>query len=121
VNQAVVSELTLRGFAVGEGNVLISVGLNKFFNDFKMGVFAGDAKAELMMDVQVKAADGSLRFAQTVVSEGVNPNIMLAGGDEAKVALEQALRQGMGKLFSNKEFIDAMNQQAAQTAASPGA
>lgn len=87
-----------------------------------MGVFTGDAKAELMMDVRVKGADGSIRFAQTIMSEGVNPNIMLAGGDEARVALEAALRQGMRKLFSNQEFIDAVNQPgAAQVAMSPGA
>jgi uncharacterized lipoprotein len=121
VNQAVVYELAKRGFAVGEGNVLVSVGLNKFFNDFKMGVFAGDAKAELMMDVQVKGADGSIRFAQTIISEGVNPDIMLAGGDEAKIALEAALNLGMRKLFSNEEFINAVNRQAApQATVSPG-
>lgn len=117
LTQAIESELTGRGFSVGEGNILLTVELSKFFNDFKVGLFSGDAVAELAMTVQVKKPDGTIALVKNVVGEGTNSGIMVSGGDEAKVALEQALRDGIAKLFADREFIDTLTRQARQ----PGA
>jgi uncharacterized lipoprotein YajG len=118
---ALESEFKARGFSLGEGNVVVTADLTKFYNDFKMGFFAADAVAELSMGVQVKKPDGTLAFAKTVRGQGTNPNVILVGGEEAKAALEQALRDGLKQLFSNKEFIDALTGSGAAAGASPSA
>jgi hypothetical protein len=50
--EAMESELKNRGFQIGQGR-RVNVTIIRFSNDFKIGVFAGDAVAELQMEVSV--------------------------------------------------------------------
>ena len=54
LKRAIELELENRGFHLGAGKVLVFMELSKFYNDFKIGFWAGDAVAELVMNAQVK-------------------------------------------------------------------
>jgi len=104
---AIEGELRARGFAPGSG-ATVDVEVVRFYSDFKMGFFAGDAMADLNLSVQVKGPDQAILFAKSVQAEGANKGVLVAGGDEAKVALEGALRDGMTKLLDDPAFFDAL-------------
>ncbi|TAK92737.1 MAG: hypothetical protein EPO07_19165 [Verrucomicrobia bacterium] len=113
VKNALVTELTNRGFSPAGGDVLVLAELSKFYNDFKIGFFTGDAVAEVSMNIQVKRNDGSITFSKIVNGNGVNKNVMLASGSNAKVALEAALVDAVAKLFEDVSFTEALLKSAA--------
>jgi len=88
--------------------VAVATELSKFYSDFKIGFWSGSAVAEVTMNVQVKKADGSIGFSRLVTGEGVKENLQLASGSNAKVALDAALKDAVGKLFGDTAFVDAL-------------
>lgn len=116
VRGAIGSELEMRGFSRGDG-VTVSVDLNKYYNRFKTGFFAGDSIAEIVLNVQVKGRDGSLIFSRNVVAEGLEPNIQVAAGHNAKASLEQALAKGITQLFDDANFVPALLKAGGQPVA----
>lgn len=82
--------------------------LSTFRNHFKAGFWSGDAVAEVIMEVTVKNQGGQIVYSKLVAGQGKNPNIQLASGSNAKVALDAALKDAMDKMFADKAFIDAL-------------
>ena len=115
VRSAIGTELEMRGFARGDG-VVVSVELNKFYNRFILGFWAGDSIANLIMNVQIKAKDGNLVYSKNIVAEGLEPNIQMAVGHNAKASLEQALSKGVSQLFDDAAFVPALLKAAGQPA-----
>lgn len=102
-------ELKARGFSLGPDAVVsIDAELTKFYSDFKMGFVSVDALAECSLGVTVKGKKGNLLFARQYTAEGAERNGMIAGGENARLALEQALSQGMQKLFADPAFTTAL-------------
>lgn len=95
VANAVQGELQKLGFSVGPGGARISVELDTFYSDFKMGLFSLDAVAELKFTLVAYAVDGSIIYTKSYQATGTNPNILLAEGAQAKVALDAALREAV--------------------------
>jgi len=60
------------------------------------------------MTVTVAGADRKVIFNKLIVAQGVNPGIQLAGGNNAKIALEAALRDAMAKLFDDSAFLNSL-------------
>lgn len=112
---AIGSELEMRGFARGQG-VLVSGDLSKFYNRFKTGFWAGDSIAEVVMNIQVKSGDGALLFNKNIVAEGLEPNIQVAAGHNAKASLEQALAKAIEQLFQDPGFVPAIFKAAGRPA-----
>jgi uncharacterized lipoprotein len=108
VRNAVEAELKQRGFTVGPGDLLLSIQVIRFQNDFKVGFWAGDAIAELMLETQLRKSDGAIVYSKVISGDGAKMNIQLASGSNAKVALEGALRSAMERLFGDPVFIDAL-------------
>lgn len=108
--KAIECELKSRGFSLGNNESLVNIDadLTKFYSDFKMGFFSGDAIAELNMGVTIKNKQGDLLFTRQIVAQGIEPNIQITGGENARLALEKALTEGMQKLFADKSFISAL-------------
>jgi uncharacterized lipoprotein len=104
---AIEGELRARGFAPGAG-ATVDIEVVRFYNDFKMGFFAGDAIADMSLNVQVKGPDQAILYVRSIQAEGANKGVLLAGGEEAKVALEEALRVGVNKLLTDRTFFDAL-------------
>ena len=73
-----------------------------------MGFVAGDAVAELIMSVSIKSSTGAALYSRQIVSQGVEQNVQLASGENAKLALERALSNAIRVLFEDQRFIGAL-------------
>ena len=104
---AIETELSRRGFAKGDV-ALVSVELNKFYNRFKTGFWSGDSIAEIVLGVQVKNRGGTILFNKNILAEGVEPNIQVAAGHNAKASLERALWRAVQDLFEDPLFVPSL-------------
>jgi uncharacterized lipoprotein len=116
VRKAIETELRNRGFALSADPAIVQViaDLTRFYNDHKTGFFSGDAVADLIMSVNVKASDGRVLYGRQIVAQGVEPHTQLATGNNARIALDKALQDGMAKLFGDSEFIAALTKAGAK-------
>jgi uncharacterized lipoprotein YajG len=105
---AIEAELKNRGFNLAEGSMLVFAELTKYYNDFKTGFWSGRAVAEVVMNVQVKKQDHSIIFSRIIAGESTISNLQLASGKNAKLALDDALKNGVSKLFNDAAFIDSL-------------
>ena len=110
VRESIKTELTNRGFIVDGGNIIVDIELIKFFNDFKSGFFAGDASAEVIMGASVKPMNGNINYNKIITGTYLEQNIQLATGNNAKLALEGALKDAVPKLLNDSDFIMALMQ-----------
>ena len=110
VRKAIEKELQARGFQLGSDAALVKVAadVTRFYNDHKMGFFAGDAVADLNLSVTVKSQSGALLFSKQIVAQGMEKNTQLATGNNARLALDRALENGMKMLFDDPAFISAL-------------
>lgn len=110
IRKAIEKELLSRGFQPGSDASLVNIfaDVTRFYNDHKMGFFAGDAVADLNMSATVKAKNGALLYSKQIVTQGKEANTQLASGNNAKIALERALENGMKILFEDQAFIAAL-------------
>lgn len=114
VRKAIETELRNRGFRLSVDPAIVQViaDLTRFYNDHKTGFFSGDAVADLIMSVNVKSKDGNVLYTRQIVAQGVEPNTQLATGNNARIALDKALQDGMAKLFGDNDFIAALTKSA---------
>lgn len=109
IKHAMETELVNRGFGLGDGDTVTIVGdLSKFFNEFKEGFFAGDAVAEVDMNVTIRNTDGTIVYSRLIDGRGTVENIQFASGTNARIALEGALRDAMATLFSDPTFTGTL-------------
>ncbi len=110
LQRAIEQELQARGFSIDSNRtrVVISVDLTRFYNDHKMGFIAGDAIADLNMNVTVKSIEGKQIYKRQILAEGSETYTQLATGNNARLALNRALENGIKILFEDKLFIEAL-------------
>ncbi|MFZ2294279.1 MAG: YajG family lipoprotein [Polaromonas sp.] len=110
VRRAIEQELRTRGFQLGSDAALVQIAadITRFYNDHKVGFFAGDAVADLNMSVVVKSKNGDLLYTRHVVSQGIEPNTQLMTGENARLALNRALENGLKSLFEDQAFLSAL-------------
>ncbi len=97
---AIEAELKNRGFQLGQGKTL-SVDVDRFYNDFKVGMWSGGGVGELEMHVSV----GSYRRP---IKTAYQHTVMMAGGENVKQSLEGAMQEALQKLFADRAFIAAL-------------
>lgn len=120
VRSAIEQELRARGFQLGSDAALVQIAadLTRFYNDHKTGFFAGDAVADLNMSVTVKSKKGDLLYTRQVIAQGIEPNTQLMSGENARLALNRALENGMKSLFEDQAFLAALVASSASKSAS---
>jgi len=120
VRKAIEKELQARGFQPGSDAALVRIAadITRFYNDHKMGFFAGDAVADLNLSVIVKSKSDTLLYSKQIIAQGMEKNTQLASGNNAKIALERALENGMKTLFEDRAFVSALLASTASKAAS---
>lgn len=109
--KAMEMELENLGFKVVEGDAAtknMNIEVVRFYNDFKMGFFAGDAVADGLINVKIMSLSGDILFSKTFEGGAINENIQLATGDNAKEALEAALTDIMAKTVQDTELHKAL-------------
>ena len=88
--------------------LLVQADIQKFWSDFKLGLFSGSAEAELIMTAMVKRPDGSIAFSKTILGNGREPGVQIMGGKNAKAALDRAFQDCVTKLMTDQEFLTAI-------------
>ena len=107
--QAIETELAHRGFAVVNTNAVNVMGeLHRFYNEFRVGFWSGDAIAEVTVNIVVKNADGAILYTKLINGQGVEPSIQLASGNNACLALNAALKDATQRLFGHQSFTEAL-------------
>lgn len=109
---AISSELNSVGFKLGPNGKTIKVELIRFYNDFKIGFFAGDAVADGLINVQVLNQKGDVIYTRSYEGGAIEHNIMLASGENAKAALVKAMADIVAKVVQDKDLHAALLKQA---------
>jgi uncharacterized lipoprotein len=107
-SDAVLFELENLGFKNGTGGKVVKVELIRFYNDFKMGFFAGDAVADGLINIIVTNGKNEVIFTKSYEGGGVYPNIQLALGENAREALIKAMTDIVGKVAQDKDLHAAL-------------
>jgi uncharacterized lipoprotein YajG len=108
VTRAIEDELTSRGFRLGKGPVFVLVDISKFSSDFKTGFFSGKAVGEVMLNTQVRNADGRLVYSKGYAGEHTVEDIQLASGTNAKAAVEGAFSAAVGQMVADPYFLQSL-------------
>jgi len=109
IRKAIDVELRARGFQLADGaRVRLAAEVTRFWNDHKIGFFAGDAMADLNMTVSVRSKSGEQVYARQISAQGIEANTQLASGDNAKLALDRSLASAMKTLFDDRAFLSAL-------------
>jgi uncharacterized lipoprotein len=119
LRKAIEDELRARGFQFDADGALVRIAadLTRFYSDFKIGFFAGDAVADLNMAVTVVSKKGDSLYSRQIMVQGTEPNIQLASGENAKAALDKALANGVRVLVEDRAFLSALMSTSPRTAA----
>jgi uncharacterized lipoprotein len=109
VGGIVASTLRNLGFRTeGQPDGTVTVELHKLWNDFKAGFFSGQAVTELATTVTVRDRMGRITYSRLHNVEGIHPNIHLASGENARVAILRAFELLAQRLQSDGEFAQAL-------------
>jgi len=105
---AVEFELENLGFRIGEDGKLLTVALIRFYNDFKMGFFAGDAVADGLIVITITDANGEISFSNSYEGGAIEPDIQLALGHNARIALIRAMADIVSKIAQDRNLHTAL-------------
>lgn len=105
---AVERELAAQGFNIETGGVNLLIQVKTFYSQFKVGFFAGDAVAQVAFYVSIQKPDGNVVFARDYIGNGLNPNVQLALGHNAKIALDAALADAVHAVVSDNDLRQAL-------------
>jgi uncharacterized lipoprotein len=119
VRGGVERELKAQGYAVGAGGVSVTVELQNFYNNFRIGLMSGGAAADVAIGLKVRNASGTLIYSQLYDATSVN-EVFLASGANAKESLQKALTLTTRKIIDDKALHDALLSTRAGTARSGG-
>lgn len=108
VKVAVQEELTKEGFKIGPGAVVVSIELDKFYNDFKIGFWAGHAASEVTILAKVKAQGGRIFYARSITGNADVGGMVLADGANATLSLDNAFSACVARLIEDPEFTRAI-------------
>lgn len=105
---AISSELENLGFKIGPGGKSVNVELVRFYNDFKMGFFAGDAVADGLINIKVYSSSKELLYSHSYEGGAIESNIQLATGSNARAALINAMSDIVAKVVQDKDLQVAL-------------
>lgn len=108
VHDALLTELSNRGYAMDGGGTQVVCDIFDFANRFRSGFWSGTAEGSVRLNVKVRTADGNIIFSETVTGEGRQEKIQLASGKNAKPALEKALKDAIDNLMARQDFHQAL-------------
>jgi uncharacterized lipoprotein YajG len=114
ITDAFRQELSARGFRMGPQGATVQVELVRFYNDFKVGFFSGDAVANVAFNVKVLSPADGIAFTKFYEGNGTEPNVQLAGGDNARAALVKAFAASVNNVVNDPDFIRALLQAGGQ-------
>lgn len=107
VRGGVERELKAQGYAVGAGGLSITVELQNFYNNFRVGLMTGGAASDVAIVVKVRNAAGTLIYSQGYDASTTN-DVFMASGTNAKESLQKALTLTTRKIVDDKALQAAL-------------
>ncbi len=108
IQSAFAQELTARGFKLGANSATLNVQLVQFYNDFEAGMFSGTATATVAFNTSITAPGNHIVFSRYYAGTGVDPDIQLADGSNAQVALVKAFQDAVASAINDPAFINGL-------------
>lgn len=108
ITNALTSELRNAGCTIETGQTLVDIDIQRFCNEFKQGFFTDKGNAEFFMSVSVRKPNGVIVYAKTIMGFGQNPSVWLHSGENARIALNEAFNDALGKLLNDPAFIQSL-------------
>jgi uncharacterized lipoprotein len=112
VERGVAAELAARGFRTDGADARLELEVLRIYNDFKVGFWSGSAEGEAMLNARVLSRDGQVVYAKTYTARFVNQPIMVMLGDNARLAIEGAIRQLVQDMMRDQALMAALASQA---------
>ncbi|WP_203069876.1 YajG family lipoprotein [Falsiroseomonas ponticola] len=106
--QAVIGEFEARGFRIGGTDGRVEVEVLRFHSEFRAGFWSGVAAADLQVNVKITDPTGRIVFTRTFTAEGLNPNIQIASGENARIALEAGLQRLIRQIGDDPDLARAL-------------
>lgn len=108
VRSGVEQGLKAQGFTIGARGLAVSIELQNFYNNFKVGFASGTAVAEVAFALKVRNASGTLVYSQLYDATNSDGDIFLASGKNAKASLEKALTKAITSMLEDKALQRAL-------------
>lgn len=110
LKRSIEDELKASGFHVDQNaKFVIEIDINTFFNDYKVGFILSDSVADFNMDVKVLSNKGHILYSRRIAEQGHKVWASTMSGEDAKIALNRALDNGINTLFSDGTFLSALS------------
>jgi uncharacterized lipoprotein YajG len=107
VRGGVERELKAQGYVIGPNGLSVTVELQNFYNNFRVGLVQGAAAAEVAISVKVRNAAGGLLYSE-LYDATASSDVMLASGNNAKESLQKALTLTTQKIVEDKALQAAL-------------
>jgi uncharacterized lipoprotein len=107
VRGGVECELRAQGYAVGPNGLSVTVELQNFYNNFRVGLVSGGAVADVAIAIKVRNAAGTLVYSQ-LYDASTSDDVFMASGTNAKASLEKALTMTTMKIVGDKALQAAL-------------
>ncbi len=107
VRGGVERELKAQGYAIGPHGLSVTVELQNFYNNFRVGLVSGGAVADVAVAIKVRNAAGTLVYSQLYDASTTN-EVFMASGTNAKASLEKALTMTTMKIVEDKALQAAL-------------
>jgi uncharacterized lipoprotein YajG len=107
VRSGVERELKAQGYAIGPSGLSVTVELQNFYNNFRLGLMQGGAVADVAVALKVRNAAGALIYSQLYDASTTN-DVFMASGDNAKASLQRALTMTTLKIVEDKALQAAL-------------
>jgi uncharacterized lipoprotein YajG len=120
VRSAFEQEFKAQGFQIGSGGAAVTIEVQNFYNNFRLGLVAGTGVAEVSFSVKVRDASGTLLYQQFYDGTGTVDGVMLASGTNAKLGVEKALAAAVKLAFADAELQKALLSTRPQPSAASG-
>jgi uncharacterized lipoprotein len=123
VKDAFDAELKSRGYALDAGGPKATISVRRFYSNFKLGVFSGDANADVQLTASVTSANGMMLYQKDFAVTGTEANIQFASGLNAARALSDGMKNAFAAIFADEKFVAALRGQGtpvAQSGNGPG-
>jgi len=113
--------LERRGFGTSSTDGTMEIEFTRVFARFVVGFWSGTAAAEATANVTVTSRAGAIVFTRSFRGEANNPDILLATGENARIALDQALSRLVEQIVNDRDLVRALQGLAPREPARRGA
>jgi uncharacterized lipoprotein YajG len=107
VRDALKAELEQRGFRIDASGRVMTAEIQRFYNEYESGAFAGTAKGDVELTVTVTEASGAPLFSHPYKGSSEEA-VFIANGSNAAESVAKALKDAIDKMFADPEFRQSL-------------